>query len=101
MSEELSKPKSELAERGGSFLSKRLAVLGGGTFFGPDLLEKLVGLGLNPNQAFWGIMVSVCVFILSDTIIAYRKEGVKGLLERLKLEAEFLRLKDKAPSETA
>lgn len=86
--------KETIGEKANGFVSKKLiAVLGTGVF-GDNIVGSLKELGVSPDFALGAVIVAACVYLIVQGVVDYRKEGVKGLLERLKLEAEFLKNKD-------
>lgn len=94
----MSNVKDRLGATANSYVSKKLAALGAGGLFGDNVIASLKDLGVSPDFALGAVLVAGCVYLIVQGFVDYRKEGVKGLLERLKLEAEFLKAKDvKAP----
>ena len=69
----------------GGFASKKLAVLAGTGFFGDNVIQTLKDLGVTPDAALYSIAALVAVYLIGQSIVDFKKEGVKGLLAGFKL----------------
>ena len=75
--------RDEVSAKLSTFVSKRVAVLTGTSFFGDDIIGKIVGLGVNPNSAFWGVVGLAALFMALDTYQNIKTNGIAGVVKRI------------------